>query len=551
MREPSHRSVVQHACTVSVVIPAFNEADRILYTIKGLVQHLGNLVPSYEIIVVDDGSTDGTAAAVSGLDEPAVRVIRLENNAGKGAALRKGGLNARGEVIFFADADLPYSLDFFDRALTLLQDGIEVVIGARDLPDSSLDSSYPHRRIWMGKMFSRLVNTLLPIGVFDTQCGFKGFRHAALKSALLFSSRDDYTLDIELLLLFQKWQISLKRIPVKLERHHGSKVRLVRDSVRMLISLLAIAWQYFRGAYPSTRPSDDLEEGCCPACGSDRFHIRSLLRGFHRFCRCDSCRTLYQNPRLSLARVQGQYDAEYFRSKSVYSGYPDYSSTQDYRGKTARWLCDQVERLTGGRVATMLDVGCGSGELLKEARNRGKECWGNDIWRQLETEDAQFVGGDFGSADLPTRYFDLVVFNDSFEHFAHPLPLLRRCRSLLREGAFLLINTPDPDSWLAWLSGRSWISLKDEHLVVYPRSVISRLLRSEGFAAVQIVPSFQYVNWKYVHERLRATWPVLAPVSRLIGRCFGTREFRVPTGGMLVLGSLSSEQHPCVPVNRA
>jgi dolichyl-phosphate beta-glucosyltransferase len=539
MRETSLRSVLHQACTVSVVIPAFNEAERVPCTIKGLVQHLNKLVPSYEIIVVDDGSTDATAAVVAGLNEPAVRVIRLEHNRGKGAALRRGSLDARGEVVFFADADLPYSLDFFNRALPLLQDGIEVVIGARDLPGSALDSSYPNRRIWMGKVFSRLVNILLPIGVFDTQCGFKGFRQAALSQALLFSSRDDYTLDIELLLLVQKWRMSLERIPVKLERHHGSKIRLVRDSVRMLVSLLAIAWQYFRGTYPLTAPADGLEEASCPACGSSLFHIHALLRNTHRFCRCSSCGTLYQNPRLSADRVQAQYQSDYFRSNSVYSGYPDYSCTQDYRRQTAGWLCDQVERMTGGTVATMLDVGCGSGEVLKEARNRSKECWGNDIWRQLEAEDGHFIGGDFVAADLPTRYFDLVVFNDSFEHFADPTPVLHRCRELLREGAFVLINTPDPDSWLARVSGRSWISLKDEHLVVYPRRVIKRLLQSEGFGAVQIAPSFQHVDWKYIHERLRETWPILAPISRLIGAGLGSREFRVRTGGMLVLGSLN------------
>ena len=236
---------------LSVVIPAYNEEDRIEPTLRGVSEFLRDRPESFEILVVDDGSQDATPNIVEACAEDPLRLIRLEKNRGKGAALRRGIGQTRGRFVFFMDADLPYSLEFMAQGLELLRSSqADAVIGARNLPGSSFDPSYPRLRVWSGNLFSRLVGFLLPLRIYDTQCGFKGFRGDVVRRAVGFTEASGYTLDIELLLLLRLWEMKIRLLPVRLERHHGSKVRLIRDSLTMLRDTLHIRRRYRRGEYP-------------------------------------------------------------------------------------------------------------------------------------------------------------------------------------------------------------------------------------------------------------------------------------------------------------
>ena len=152
---------------VSIVVPAFNEEQRVARTLRELTSYFSETDHSLELIVVDDGSEDRTAEIVRG--QVGARLLQLENNRGKGAALRRGIQAASGELVFLVDADLPYSAGAFDRSLPMLiGGGCDAVIGACDLPDSQVDPSYPRHRIYMGRAFSHIVNRVLPLGIFDT-----------------------------------------------------------------------------------------------------------------------------------------------------------------------------------------------------------------------------------------------------------------------------------------------------------------------------------------------------------------------------------------------
>ncbi|HSR70574.1 MAG TPA: glycosyltransferase [Acidobacteriota bacterium] len=238
---------------LSFVIPAYNEQERLPQTLAVLESYLTGLeeVGEWEIVVADDGSTDGTAEKAAQWAGRGVRVVRLRRNRGKGAALRQGVKETRGQFVFFVDADLPYRLDFIERALELLRDAADAVIGARDLPESSYDSSFPKIRVWTGKAFSYLIRALLPLDIFDTQCGFKGFRGDLIRAAASHAQIDGYTIDIEMLLMLRLWKARIERQPVHLQRHHGSKVRLLRDSARMLAEVLRIRRRLSQGRYPS------------------------------------------------------------------------------------------------------------------------------------------------------------------------------------------------------------------------------------------------------------------------------------------------------------
>ncbi len=517
---------------VSVVVPAFNEEKRVARTLRELTSYFCGTGHSLELIVVDDGSEDRTAEIVR--DQVGVRLLQLEQNRGKGAALVRGIEASSGELIFLVDADLPYSTGAFDSALRYLsEDGCDAVIGARDLPASEQDPSYPRHRIFMGQAFSHIVNRVLPLGVFDTQCGFKGFRGDVLKRAALYTNQRDYTLDIELLLILKTWGHRIERIPVQLVHHHGSKIRTFRDSFAMLRSLLRIWRRFRRRTYPTEPPELALEPVPCPACSSDRSQALTCIDA-HRFCRCRECLTIFQSPRLSADLLNRQYDRTYFESEDIMTGYPDYEHRKDLQIQTAEWQWKEVEKISTGRqLSRILDVGCGSSHFLRLGFATEKDCWGVDLIDLGSEPHIEFRLGSFLEVDLPESFFDLIVFNDSFEHFPASRAVLKRCRKLLRPGGALMINMPDPDSWVARFSGTSWISFKREHLVLYPRAAARGLFEECSFRPLRRIASRQAVDWQYVEPRLRRVSPFLAVLSGALLNRLPGHWFWVPTSGSI------------------
>jgi dolichyl-phosphate beta-glucosyltransferase len=169
---------------ISVIIPAYNEEQRIAPTLERVSGYLGNRGLDYEILVVDDGSTDGTPAVVRAWSgkEPALRLLTNGVNMGKGASVRNGILASAGEQCLISDADLSTPIEEMEKLRDALDEGCDVAIGSRGLKEAEITVRQPWYRKYMGKSFNLLVKLLLFRGIEDTQCGFKLFRADAARN---------------------------------------------------------------------------------------------------------------------------------------------------------------------------------------------------------------------------------------------------------------------------------------------------------------------------------------------------------------------------------
>ncbi len=211
---------------MSVIVPAYNEASRLSHTLERVVAYLRPR-HLFEALVVDDGSTDGTAALVRSVTQrlPEVRLVSLPRRQGKGAAVKAGIAQAAGRWLCVTDADLAISIEQFERALPLLQHGAHMVIGSRALPGSTTVPRQRFLRRWLGRSFHLVVRALLGVRFRDTQCGFKCFEREAAQAIFARVATTGFAFDVEVLLLAEEMGLQIQEIPVHVENDQTSTVR--------------------------------------------------------------------------------------------------------------------------------------------------------------------------------------------------------------------------------------------------------------------------------------------------------------------------------------
>jgi dolichyl-phosphate beta-glucosyltransferase len=237
---------------VSLVIPVHNGVDFVAASVAEARYFLDQKCPAYEIIVVDDGSTDATAGALDPFLDDRLQVISLPENLGKFAALKAGMAIATGECRVFTDADLPYDLDAVPYIADLINgQGYDIVVGDRALPESvSLSNSRVARKL-SSRIFSFCVRMLVTGGLFDSQCGIKGFRGEVAEALFPLVRDNSFSGDVELLYIALKHNLSIRRIPVRLQRASPSTVRLRFHSLPMLGRILRLRHNWRTGRYES------------------------------------------------------------------------------------------------------------------------------------------------------------------------------------------------------------------------------------------------------------------------------------------------------------
>jgi dolichyl-phosphate beta-glucosyltransferase len=231
------------AVDVSIVVPAYNEQSRIGASLATMSRFLDGRPERIDILVVDDGSRDATADLVraAAARDPRIQLLVAPRNEGKGAAVRRGMLAARGDVIVFTDADLSVPIDFLPRFLEAMErTRCPVVIGSRRAPGASIAIRQPRLRQSLGHVFTFLTRVTLVWEVLDFTCGFKAFRRDAARAIFTAQRQPDWSFDAEILYLAKLLDIPVHQEPVRWEHREGSRVRFPRDLIRTLIALAQI-----------------------------------------------------------------------------------------------------------------------------------------------------------------------------------------------------------------------------------------------------------------------------------------------------------------------
>jgi len=236
---------------LSIIIPAYNEEKRILKSLETIEEYLSSKNLSYEIIVVDDGSSDNTLLLVKDFSKSNNRTscITYKNNMGKGFAVREGVKKSEGNLVLFSDADLSTPIKEMEKLIDAIKSGFDISIGSRALSNSEIIVSQPFYRKIMGKIFNILVRFLIFNGIKDTQCGFKCFTRKAAQEIFRRCRINGFSFDVEALLIGKKLGFKIKDIPVQWLNSPESRVHPIKHSLSMIKELLLIRLNVMRGLY--------------------------------------------------------------------------------------------------------------------------------------------------------------------------------------------------------------------------------------------------------------------------------------------------------------
>jgi dolichyl-phosphate beta-glucosyltransferase len=262
---------------LSIVIPAFNEAARLPGSLQKIFAYLQTRRLNAEVLVVNDGSSDGTAAVAGNAHPPAhvrVRVLSNSRNRGKGYSIRRGMLAAAGARLLFTDADLSAPIEEFAKLEAALDAGADIAIGSRSRRELILVHQSPFREM-AGRVFNLLVNGLLRLRLRDTQCGFKLFRQSAAQAIFPWQRIERWGFDPEILYVARKRGLRVAEVPVVWAHAEGTKIGFDWNSMHAFLEVAEIRWNWLQGRYSGAAPSTPTEPGAAPANDSGQQICRS------------------------------------------------------------------------------------------------------------------------------------------------------------------------------------------------------------------------------------------------------------------------------------
>jgi glycosyltransferase involved in cell wall biosynthesis len=236
---------------LSIVIPAYNEAARIEITLDRVLTCVAHRAWDAEVLVIDDGSTDGTSAIVERWMDRHSRLHLIQNpgNRGKGYSVRNGLLQAAGDIVLFTDADLSAPMEEADLLLHAISRGADVAIGSRWLERGRQTIHQPLYRQFFGRCFNAITRSVMGLPFADTQCGFKAFRRPAAQVIFRLQRIERWGFDPEILFIARKLRFAIVEVPVTWGHDERSRLSYLKDGLKMLEEMAVIRWNSLAGRY--------------------------------------------------------------------------------------------------------------------------------------------------------------------------------------------------------------------------------------------------------------------------------------------------------------
>jgi glycosyltransferase involved in cell wall biosynthesis len=243
----------------SIVIPAYNESHRIPATLAEVVRVIRERGWNAEVVVVNDGSTDATAAVVKSfaVNAPEVRLQENSANRGKGYSVRAGLLAAQGDVVMFTDADLSAPMEEAELLFAAIDEGADIAIGSRWLERDRQTQRQPLYRQLFGRCFNGVTRFVMGLKFADTQCGFKAFTRQAAQTVFQLQTIERWGFDPEILFIALKRGFWIVEVPVTWGHDERSRMSYLRDGLQMLKEIAIVRWNAFRGLYD--KPVEDVK----------------------------------------------------------------------------------------------------------------------------------------------------------------------------------------------------------------------------------------------------------------------------------------------------
>jgi glycosyltransferase involved in cell wall biosynthesis len=243
--------------TYSFIIPAYNESERLRASLSKVLDYIHRQRLQAEVIVVDDGSTDGTAEVVRNFAAQNSEIRLLENpgNRGKGYSVRNGMVHGIGDVLLFTDADLSSPIYEAAKLFNAIAQGADIAIGSRWLQAELQTERQPLYRQVYGRLFNFGLRMVLGLTYRDTQCGFKAFTRTAAQTVFSRQRVERWGFDPELLFLARKLKLRVVEVPVEWAHDHASRINPLRDGLNMGVEILTVRWNDIRGRYEQPSPA--------------------------------------------------------------------------------------------------------------------------------------------------------------------------------------------------------------------------------------------------------------------------------------------------------
>jgi dolichyl-phosphate beta-glucosyltransferase len=546
---------------VSLVLPVYNETARLVSGFFEIISYLQTVKNfTWEIIMVDDGSNIPASEVIdhSYLKKTVTRLakrqqfigIRLPVNHGKGYAIGKGVIRARGKIIVFADIDGSVGVSHIHKVVAKLQNH-DIAIASRRIEGSVIAVHQSLFRELGGRVYTFLSRTLFSLPIHDVTCGFKAFRAPLARTLFAELTTSRWAFDTEILARAQAHRYSMVEVPVVWENKVGSQVKL-KDTVGSFLDVLGIFWKLKirerlerkggeMSGFTSLQRSKKVTPKRCDLCGSESF---KFLFDHHHGWKVQQCRVCLLTqvvPRPDTKDIAKLYHAD----EDHFSPYIEQEVV--HRAYFQTKLKQVKELLDSRKNITLLDIGCLTGVLLNEAVSTGMKAEGLDIskdavayCRSRGLIAHQGTIADFSKKNKRKKY-DVITAFEIIEHEYSPYTMVRSIYELLLPGGVILMSTPNHGSWWRVVMGKYWPGYTHpEHLYFFDPTSLKNIVKQAGFRDIIVVSgdSRPFPLW-FLFSRGADYFPLLAPVLKFISilmKPTGLKNPLNPWDDLLVIG---------------